>query len=72
MKNCNIIFTEKQQKHPHYDLEKLSNMNILRTKNLKFKENVPKYGRTTNNSFLGNVGTTCLGTYKLSNNFLID
>ena len=71
MKNYNVMFTEKQQKDLHYHLEKLSNMNIVRAKHLKFKENVPKYGRTTNNSFLGNVGTTCLGTYKLSKNFLI-
>ena len=39
---------------------------------LKFKENVPKYGKTTNNSFLGTVGTIYLGTYSLSKNFLID
>ena len=38
---------------------------------LKFKENVPKYGRTTNNSFLGTVSTICLGTHNLSTNFLI-
>ena len=38
---------------------------------LKFKENVLKNGRTTNNSLLGNVNTICLGTYNLSKNFLI-
>ena len=38
---------------------------------LKFKENVPKNGRTTNNSFLGTAGTISLGTYTLSRNFLI-
>ena len=38
---------------------------------LKVKENVPKYGKTTSNSFLGIVGTICLGTYSLSKNFLI-
>ena len=38
---------------------------------LKFKENAPKYGRKTNNSFLGTVGTICLGTYNFSKNFLI-
>ena len=38
---------------------------------LKFKENVPNNGRTTNNSFLGTVSTICLGTYNLSRNFLI-
>ena len=38
---------------------------------LKFKENVPKYGRTTHNSFLGTVGTICLRTYNLPKNFLI-
>ena len=38
---------------------------------LKFKENVPKYGITTNNSFSGIVGTICSGTYNLSKNFLI-
>ena len=38
---------------------------------LKFKENFPKNGRTTNNSLLGTVGTICLGRYNLSNNFLI-
>ena len=38
---------------------------------LKFKENVPKHGRTTNNSFLGTVDTICVGTYNLSKNFLI-
>ena len=38
---------------------------------LKFKENVPKNGRTTNNSLLGTFETTCLGTYNLSINFLI-
>ena len=37
---------------------------------LKFKENVPKNGRT-NNSLLGTFETTCLGTYNLSINFLI-
>ena len=29
MKNCNMIFTEEQQKCQHYHLEKLINMNIL-------------------------------------------
>ena len=38
---------------------------------LKFKENVPKNGRATNNSFFGTVSTICLGTYNLSRNFLI-
>ena len=38
---------------------------------LKFKENVPKYGGTTNNSFLVIVITICLGTYTLFKNFLI-
>ena len=32
----------------------------------KFKENIPKYGRTTNNSFLGTVDVICLGAYNLS------
>ena len=31
-KNCNIIFTEKQQKYKHYHLEKLINRNILQLK----------------------------------------
>ena len=35
---------------------------------LKFKENVPKTGRTANNSILGTVDTICLGTYNLSRN----
>ena len=38
---------------------------------LKFKENFPKNGRTTNNSLLGTVGTICLGMYNLSKNILI-
>ena len=38
---------------------------------LKFKENVPKYGRTANSSFLGTLGAICLGTYNLPKNFLI-
>ena len=38
---------------------------------LKFKENLPKNGRTTNNSLLGAVNTICLGTYNLSKNFSI-
>ena len=38
---------------------------------LKFKENVPKNGRTTSNSFFGTISTVCLGTYNLSRNFLI-
>ena len=38
---------------------------------LKIKSNIPKYGRTTNNSFLGTAGTICLGTYNLSKNSLI-
>ena len=38
---------------------------------LKFDENVPKNGRTTNNSFLGTVSTICVGTYNLSRKFLI-
>ena len=36
---------------------------------LKSKENIPKYGRATNNSLLVTVGTMCLGTYNLSKNF---
>ena len=35
MENCNMILTEKQQKHHHYHLEKLINMknvNILQVK----------------------------------------
>ena len=35
---------------------------------LKFKENVSKYGRITNNSFFGTICTICLGTYNLSKN----
>ena len=31
-KNYNMILTEKQQKYQHYDLEKLTNMNILQVK----------------------------------------
>ena len=27
-KNCNMMLTEKQQKHQHYHLEKLKNINI--------------------------------------------
>ena len=38
---------------------------------LKFKENVSKYGRITNNSFFGTICTICLGTYTLSKNLLI-
>ena len=38
---------------------------------LKFKENVPKYGRTTNNSYLGAFGTICVGTYNFSKKLLI-
>ena len=38
---------------------------------LKFKENVPKIGRKTNNSYLGTVCIICLGTYNLSKNLLI-
>ena len=38
---------------------------------LKFKENVPKYGRTTKNPLLCTVGTICLATYNLSKNVLI-
>ena len=38
---------------------------------LKFRENVPKNGRTTSNSFFGTVSTICLETYNLSRNFLI-
>ena len=38
---------------------------------LKFKENVPKYGRITDNSFLGTVSTICVGMYNLAKNFLI-
>ena len=37
----------------------------------KFKENVPKYGRTMINSFLGTVGAICSGTYNLCRNVLI-
>ena len=37
---------------------------------LKFKENVPKNGRTTNNSFLGTVRAIYLGTYNLSKNLI--
>ena len=37
----------------------------------KFNENVPKNGRTTNNSFLGTVSTICLVKYNLSRKFLI-
>ena len=35
-KNCNTILTETQQKHQHYQLEKLINMNILQVKNIAF------------------------------------
>ena len=38
---------------------------------LRFKENVPKYGRTTNNSLLGTVCTICLEAHNLSQNFLL-
>ena len=30
MKNCNMILTQKQQKHWHYYLEKLININIFK------------------------------------------
>ena len=33
IKNCNIIFTEKLQKHQHYHQAKLTNRNILHVKN---------------------------------------
>ena len=33
MRNYNITLTEKQQKHQHYHLEKLINVNILQVKN---------------------------------------
>ena len=29
IKNCHIVFTEKQQKYWHYHEEKLTNMDIL-------------------------------------------
>ena len=32
MKNCNLIFIEKQRKDQHYHLEKLINMNILQVR----------------------------------------
>ena len=32
MKNCNMILTEKQQKHQHYHLEKLIALNITQGK----------------------------------------
>ena len=35
---------------------------------LIFKENVPKNGRTTSNSFFGTVSTICLGMYNFSRN----
>ena len=38
---------------------------------LKFRENVPKYGRTTNNTLSGTVGTICLGTYNLFKIFFL-
>ena len=38
---------------------------------LIFKANIPKNGRTTNNSLLGTVNTSYFETYNLSKNFLI-
>ena len=32
IKKCNMILTEKQQKHQHCHLEKIINMNILQVK----------------------------------------
>ena len=43
----------------------------LHTRFLKFKENVPKNGRRTNNSLLGTDGIICLGTYNFYKTFLI-
>ena len=37
-------------------------LTALHKRFLKFKENVPKNGRTTSNSFFGTVSTICLAT----------